>query len=114
MGLEAFRPDDVELGDTYYKITLRGEATANHHGLPRHLHRELQQWSIPNVEFSKGPMKVVIPFELSARGNSAPLATEAAESKLESMRKAEFNDGKTSIVYLDVMEKTVEEIEVDW
>lgn len=114
MGLEEFRPDDEELGDTYYEITLRGNAVVRHPGLYEDLPRELQGWLSPRTRFAEDRVKAVIPFELSARGNSIPLANEAAEDRLDLMRNTEFDNDRTSIEYVKVQEKNIDEKEVDW
>lgn len=114
MGLEEFRTDDVEPGDTYFEMRIIGEAVVEHPRVYENLPRELRNMFPPNVNYTEEFVKTKIPFEFTVRGHSQPQAWESSRDKLQAIENTEFDNEVTEVLHARVRHENMEEKQKDW
>lgn len=114
MGLQDFKKEDVDEGEKYYSMTVKGEAIVIHPSVYDSIPRQARELIDGLAEYTEDFCKVHIPFEFTVRGHTRESVFNASRRKMENIEDQVGPDNIAEVLRVKTSDEEIEEHEKDW
>jgi len=114
MGLEEFKTEKLNKGDTYYEIEMVAEVEVEHPRIYEELPRQIRDIIPSDVDGRHGFATTTIPFSFKCRGYTRDEAYKASRQKLDRVENQDMKPDVAEVIRIGIVGENIEEIEKDW